>query len=157
MADPGELWPPAFGAWIKVAVCYQKGSRHLGSRLRPLGLTVAQFDALANLYVEDGISQQVLAVRLLVTKGNVTGLVNRLADQGMVERRSDPADRRTNRIVLTPRGRALAKEALEVQGVVIKDMMGALSQAELRELRTLLARVDAELDTVNRRRAGDVE
>ena len=74
-SQPGEqpaeqpLWPPGFGAWIKIGVVYQRTSARLASLLRPLKLTVAQFDALANLYVQDSISQQMLAQRLLVTKG----------------------------------------------------------------------------------------
>src|SRR5262245_3977337 len=113
------LWPPGFSAWIKVAVCYQKGHQRFGVMLRPLGLTVAQFDALANLYSTDGMSQQELAEKLLVTKGNVTGLVNRLADRGLVERRSHPVDRRTNRICLTASGRSLARNGLIIQRSLI--------------------------------------
>lgn len=140
------LWPPGFAAWIKVGVFYQKSSRYLASLLRPLDLTVAQFDALANLYVGDGITQQELAEHLLVTKGNVTGLINRLSDRGLVERRNHPSDRRANTVFLTSKGRAVAKQALEVQRHVIDDTMGALSQADREQLRGLISRVVAQVD-----------
>jgi DNA-binding MarR family transcriptional regulator len=146
-----ELWPHAFGAWIKVAVCYQKGHRRLSTMLRPLDLTVAQFDALANLYGLEAISQQELAERLLVTKGNVTGLLHRLLERGLVRRRQDPDDRRANRISLTAAGAALAREGLLVQRSLIEHMMGGLSSAEQQAMRELLARVVARLDA----RAGD--
>jgi DNA-binding MarR family transcriptional regulator len=112
----------------------------MATRLRPLGLTVAQFDALANLYLEDAASQQELAERLLVTKGNVTGLVNRLGERGLVARRAHPVDRRTNCISLTAAGRRLARRGLEVQRALIEHMMGALSRSDQESLRSLLTR-----------------
>jgi DNA-binding MarR family transcriptional regulator len=118
----------------------------LGKRLQPLGLTVAQFDALANLYVHDGISQQELAHSLLVTKGNVTGLVNRLSEAGLVERRNDPSDRRTNKLVLTRSGKRLAAKALEVQRGLVQEMLGELPMAERESLRSLLDQVIASID-----------
>lgn len=144
------LWPVGFGAWIKMALVYQRTYRILAARLKPLGLTVAQFDALANLYVGDGIRQQELAARLLVTKGNVTGLVNRLVERSWVERRDDPDDRRAHRVVLTRGGRRLAKRALITQRDLVDEMMGALSQAERerlqRTLDALARRVEAMED-----------
>ena len=136
-----RLWPPGFGAWIKIGVVYQRTHRHLAASLRPLDLTVPLFDALANLYNADAISQQELAERLLVTKGNVTGLVNRLAERGLAERLSDPDDGRANRIVLTTSGRRLAKKALEVQRHLVDEMTKVLTKTEREELRGLLDRL----------------
>ena len=144
--EPEHLWPPAFGAWIKIAVCYEKGHRRFGAMLRPLALTVAQFDALANLYSSDGMSQQELAEKLLVTKGNVTGLVNRLAERGLVERKAHPVDRRTNRLVLTASGRTLARNGLIIQRSLIEEMLGGLSAPEQESLRDYLGRIIARLD-----------
>jgi len=144
-SGPG-LWPAAFGAWIKVAVVYQRGSRRFAAMLRPITLTVAQFDALANLYVEDGITQNQLAERLVVTKGNVTGLMNRLGEQGLVRRQADPLDRRANRIHLTAEGRERAKQGLVIQRRLIDEMMGVLDAAERQSLRDLLTRVADALE-----------
>ena len=55
------------------------------------GMTLPQFDVLATLWHGEGITQQELASRLLVTKGNVVGLIDRLCTAGLVERRADPA------------------------------------------------------------------
>jgi DNA-binding MarR family transcriptional regulator len=144
-SGPG-LWPGAFGAWIKVAVIYQRGSRRFAAMLRPIELTVAQFDALANLYVEDGVTQNQLAERLLVTKGNVTGLMNRLSDHGLVQRSTDPVDRRANRIHLTAEGRSRAKQGLILQRRLIDEMMGGLDTGERQSLRDLLSRVVDRLE-----------
>ncbi len=141
-----ELWPPGFAAWIKIAICYQKGGQRLAAGLRPLELTVAQFDALANLYLEDGISQQQLAHQLLVTKGNLTGLIGRLADRELVTRSADPNDGRAYRVKLTKTGRRLTRRALEVQRRLVSEMMGALDLAERETLRKLLTRVVGQLE-----------
>ena len=65
------------------------------------GLTGPQFDVLATLHRGEGIMQQELAARMLVTKGNVTGVVDRMEALGWIERRPDPEDRRVNRLYLT--------------------------------------------------------
>jgi len=140
------LWPPGFAAWIKVGVCYQRASRQLAARLREHQLTVAQFDALANLFVESGISQQTLAARLLVTKGNVTGLVDRLVERGWVERRQHPRDGRTYCLHLTRSGKRRARTGLEVQRTMVERMMQPLLAAERESLRQLLTRIAVGLE-----------
>lgn len=144
-AAPG-LFSPGFGAWIKIGVVYQRTSRVFAKLLRPLDLTVAQFDALANLYVEAGISQGELASRLLVTKGNMTGLLSRLEERGLVAREPDPEDGRAHRLRLTPAGRRLAKRGLVVQKNLVDAMMGALAPKEREELRVLLTKLATQID-----------
>ncbi|MEM9694763.1 MAG: MarR family transcriptional regulator, partial [Myxococcota bacterium] len=114
-ASDEVLWPAGFAAFIKLGVLYQKASRCLARDLRGINLTVAQFDALANLYQHDGVPQNELARRLLVTKGNMTGLVRRLEERDLLERRPDPQDARVHQLYLTEEGRAVAKNALVLQ------------------------------------------
>src|ERR1700744_1691643 len=90
---------------IKVWVMFARVSTRLGRRLGPClaahGLSLSQFDVLATLRHGEGITQQDLAERLLVTKGNVVGLIDRVSAAGWVERRPDPDDRRANRLYFT--------------------------------------------------------
>lgn len=144
--EGSELWPEGFSGWIRVGILYTKTTQHIATLMRPLNLTVAQFDALAHLYVEDGLSQQELAERLLVTKGNVTGLINRLADRGLVERHGDPDDRRTKRLKITRAGRALAKKTLSKQAALVKEMMARLTKKEQELLSRLLGRLIDHFD-----------
>jgi DNA-binding MarR family transcriptional regulator len=152
--EPSEaddaLWPSAFGVWMKVGLVYQKTSRHLANLLRPLELTVAQFDALANLYNDDGVSQQELARRLLVTKGNMTGLIGRLVERGWVRKRVDPKDGRAVQLALTPSGRRLTKKALLVQRGLIEDMLQTLDPAEVEAMRQQLTRVERRVEALSR-------
>ncbi len=87
----------------------------VAERLREIGLSVPQCDVLTTLTEPEGVSQQELAKRLYVTKGNISGLLDRLDGAGLVERRSTAADRRQYAIYLTAAGRAMAEKAIAVQ------------------------------------------
>ena len=116
--------------------------RCLSDGLSAHGMTLAQYDVLMTLCFGDGITQQELAERLLVTKANVVGLIDRVGAAGWVERRPDPEDRRVNRIHLTAAGRKRAREAQPGQYALVKKIFGRLTEAELRQMHALLGRLD---------------
>ncbi len=110
--------------------------------LRPLGLEVRHFGALTAL--ADGVpSQRELADRLGVSGPVVVEMVDALEAAGMVERRRDPADRRSNALVVTEAGRAAldgAKGELDDATRSLTAPIGADGDAELRGLlRKILA------------------
>lgn len=133
---------PALRAWLGLFRVYQKMQRQVQRILEGAGLTAAQFDVLANLGMSEGITQQELAGRLLVTKGNVCGLLDRMEAAGMVERRPDSADRRANRVHLTRQGRAALRNAFPAHLGLVGQCMGAISTAEQQTLTSLLARIE---------------
>lgn len=114
----------------------------MGESLGGHGLTLAQFDVLATLEQGEGITQQELAERLLVTKGNVVGLLDRVSAAGWVERRADPDDRRANRVYLTDRGRKLLAQAWPSQIALTRKVFGTLTNGELRLMHELLERLE---------------
>ena len=97
-----------------------------------------QCDVLTTLTEAEGISQQELAQRLYVTKGNISGLLDRLERAGLVERRSTAADRRQYAIYLTPAGRAAAEQAIALQHALIAATLGRLPPEKLAEFEALL-------------------
>jgi MarR family transcriptional regulator, organic hydroperoxide resistance regulator len=105
-------------------------------------LTLAQFDLLAMLLGLEDLNQQELAKKLAVTKGNMVGLVNRLSRRGFVKRVPSRIGRRANVIRLTASGRSLVKAALPDHLRLISSMTGPLAVEELRQLRTLLKRLE---------------
>ena len=119
-----------------------------GQRLfRPHGLTSAQYNVL-NILADQpaGISQRELGDRLVVDRSNVTGLLDRMAAAGWVQRGDDPDDRRVYRVSLTPAGRALWKKVhpryLRIVGQVTRNFSSAKiaeSVKMLRELETAAA------------------
>ncbi len=102
--------------------------------LKPLGLSIPQFDVLSTLTEQEGLSQSDLAARLYVTKGNVSGLIDRLVDAGYVERHASPADRRSHSLRLTVTGRAKALEGIRLQQDFVADTLGKLPIADLQRL-----------------------
>ena len=127
----------------------------VSERLREIGLSVPQCDVLTTLTEAEGVSQQDLAKRLYVTKGNISGLLDRLEGAGLVERRSTAADRRQYEIYLTPVGREAAERAIRIQHALIGATLGRLPVEDLANFESLLiatrdlfraqdGRVDAE-------------
>ncbi len=116
--------------------------RRMGEALGVHGLTLPQFDVLATLWHGEGITQQELAERLLVSKGNVVGLIDRVGAAGWVERRPDPEDRRANRLYLTEAGRRTLDQAWPGQVALGRKIFGTLTEGELRLMHELLERLE---------------
>ncbi len=74
-------------------------------------LTPPQFALLAFLWKQDGLSQTVLGSMAGMDRTTVSGIIDRLEKQGLVERRDDPQDRRSYLIYLTAQGRAYKQKA----------------------------------------------
>ena len=110
----------------------------IGRRLKELGLSIPQCDVLTTLTEREGLSQQELAERLYVTKGNISGLIDRLVAAGLVERRSLEGDRRSHSIYLTPHGRELANQGIAVQRAFVADTLGRLPHAQIGQFEALL-------------------
>src|SRR5580700_8873310 len=106
----------------------------VSERLREIGLSVPQCDVLTTLTEKEGVSQQDLAKRLYVTKGNISGLIDRLVAAGLVERRAIAADKRQHAIFLTLAGRAAAEQAIACQRRFVARTIGRLPADELSTL-----------------------
>lgn len=132
-------------AWMRLARVYHKIDRASAVRLRPFDLSVAQFDVIAQVGAHEGITQNDLAAALLVTKGNVCQLLDKLEARGLVERRPARTGR-GNHLLLTDAGRALNRTAVPSQEDLIAHRFAALSPAEHQQLLTLLRKLDRSLD-----------
>ena len=106
--------------------------------LRQIGLSAPQCDVLTTLTEKEGVNQQELAGRLYVTKGNISGLLDRLEGAGLVERRSTVADRRQYEIYLTSAGRKAAERAIGIQHDLIGATLGRLPAKDLAAFESLL-------------------
>jgi len=131
--------------WLHLMRIYQRVVRVEHALLAKYGLTRSQFDVLGHIATEPGLCQQALAERLLVTKGNVAGLVDRLEQAGMVERRPDPEDRRMHRLFLTAGGSTTFEMAAPALEATLHAQLDALSAEEQAQLMSLLARWDRAL------------
>lgn len=84
--------------------CYQAFERISGAHVRSLNLTPAQFDIIATLGNTPGMSFKELGEKTLITKGTLTGVVDRLESKGLVERCACAEDRRSMTVRLTAKG-----------------------------------------------------
>jgi len=97
--------------------CFRLGAltrriiNYCNNRLKDLGITLSQSFVLLSLLEQDGSSVKAIASALQLDSPAVTGLVDRLAKQGLVSRREDPNDRRSTLVFLTQEGRKIAEEA----------------------------------------------
>ena len=119
--------------------------REVNSRLTHHGLTAGQLPVLAQLWAEDGLIQRDLCQRIVVEAATTTKTLNRMASEGLLERRADPFDRRQQRIFLTPKGLEL-RDKLAPEVVAINSLLlQGLSSRQANELRRLLTRVVTNL------------
>jgi MarR family transcriptional regulator for hemolysin len=83
-------------------------------RARQFGISRAQWTVLVRLDRSEGLKQSELAEILDLQPISLTRLLDRLAENGLIERRPDPHDRRANRLYLTPAARPLLAELAEL-------------------------------------------
>lgn len=125
--------------------CYQSFARYSEAHLRALGLTPAQFDIIATLGDSAGMTPTELGQRTLITKGTLTGVLDRLHSKGLLSRASVSTDRRSHRVVLTRKGVALFKRVFPLHRAHIRSALRHIKpaqhariQSELRDLREAL-------------------
>ena len=133
-------------AWVQLVRTVSRIQRRIVQILAARDVTLPQFDVLATLRFSEGQTQQDLAARLLVTKGNVCGVLDRLEALGWVERRADPEDRRANRLYLTAAGRRKVETVLPEHDALVVKTLGALPDGGVKSLRKLLEELEAAVD-----------
>ncbi|WP_406640387.1 MarR family winged helix-turn-helix transcriptional regulator [Amycolatopsis sp. WGS_07] len=136
--------PPAFGSAFLLAQLGAHATERFAERIADLGLTPPQTGLLRAIARRPGESQQVLAAELGTPPTRLVALVDGLEQQGLIERRRNPQDRRLYAVFLSDKGQetmaALAKAAAAHED----EMMAALSTEERATLRGLLGRVAAD-------------
>jgi DNA-binding MarR family transcriptional regulator len=109
-------------------------------------LNLPRLEVLLCLSDGEGISQQELSERLLVTKGNVCMTLQAMEAEGLVERRTDTADQRAHRLYMTNAGRQRLAKTKPARETLMARTLGVLSSDEYRTLRRLLGRIEQTFD-----------
>ena len=105
------------------------------------GLRPAYLGVLLSLWAEDGLQGAELARRAGLEPSTMTGLLDRMEGDRLVERRPDPDDRRAQRIHLTPAGQAVHEPAMKVVDETLARLTQGLSDVEVDHVRKLLRQV----------------
>ena len=119
--------------------------RSFDVRARDIGVTRAQWQVLTTLLRHEGVNQGGLADLLDVDPITVCRMVDRLQDATLVERRSDPADRRSWLLFLTPRAHDLLAQLRPLADALIDEALAGIDLAERDQLRDLLDKIRENL------------
>jgi DNA-binding MarR family transcriptional regulator len=129
-------------AWLRMWRVVQKVEGRAAEHLRAHDLNYAQFDVLAHVGAAEGCKQKELGESLLVTKGNISHLIDQVERRGLVSRRQEG---RTNRLYLTEEGRRLFEEVVPAHEDLVHRLMSALPEEEQAHLHELLRGLDRSL------------
>ena len=139
--------------WIRLMKAYNLVLRRARSSLGG-GLTLPQFDVLAQLSrAPQGMTFTGLSRSLLVTAGNLTGIVDRLEREQLVVREAHASDGRATCIRLTHAGRRKIAALLPGHTRDIESVFRAMPRAEMEQLRDLLGRLSHAIETHDGRAA----
>jgi len=131
--------------WLRLFACKEVIESEVRRRLRDsFDVTLPRFDLMAQLYrAPKAMTLGELSQRMMVSNGNVTGLVDRLLEQGLLSRRPSPKDRRAQLVSLTVEGRRFFRAMARANGDWIAEMLADLSADDIETLMRLLAKTKA--------------
>lgn len=133
--------------WLRLLACTNLVESRIRSRLQAeFKTTLPRFDLMAQLErAPNGLKMGDLSRRMMVTRGNITGIAEMLEREGVIARQADAVDRRAYWVTLTSEGRrAFAKMAAEHERWVI-DMFEGLTDEDRHELAQLLGQLKAHI------------
>ncbi len=99
---------------FRLAALSRKISRNYNTQCAKFGITATQSFVILDLLDNEGSSVKDIAARIQLDSPAVTGVIDRLFKESLVQRIEDPSDRRSLQIFLTPKGRQLAIEFLPI-------------------------------------------
>jgi DNA-binding MarR family transcriptional regulator len=134
--------------WLKLLGCTLIVEKRLRARLdEDFNTTLPRFDVLAALERHpSGLRMSALSEFLMVSNGNVTGVVSRLIEDGFVTRTVDREDRRSANVRLTRKGRESFLKMAAANERWMDGMFADLSRAQIEELMRLLSQVRRSID-----------
>ncbi|MDA9101262.1 MarR family transcriptional regulator [Omnitrophica bacterium] len=135
-------WPSS-EVILSLAYAYDTLRVHFARFLNPFGLSLAAFNTLMILESSErhGCKQRDLSKLLLVSRANITGLVDSLKRRGLVSRKVDKNDRRVFIVKITAKGERLLKALLPEHYRRINDVTSVLESTEKTELSSLLGKI----------------
>lgn len=117
---------------------YQAFSAYSEAHVRQFNLTPAQFDVISTLGNTNGMSMSEIGAKTLITKGTLTGVIDRLIKKELVMRKNPPGDRRSVIVYLTAKGEKVFEQAFPSHIAYLKDRFETLEAADLELLTSLL-------------------
>ena len=117
-----------------LVLTYQSFEQYSAPHLKSIGLTMTQFDVIATLGNQPPMTCKDLGDKTLVTKGTLTGVLERLEDKGIIQRSVNQADARSQMIGLTKKGQQLFERVFPEHLQHLQKAFGQLSKQDLQDL-----------------------
>lgn len=130
----------------ELARCYQAFERFDARLHRDRGLTPSQADVIFTLGNTPGMTCKELGERTLITKGTLTGVLDRLEGKGLIERRPSPDDGRSFIVALTPKGAATFERVYPRHIADLDERFGRVPRKELERTRIALEKLRAAFE-----------
>lgn len=121
--------------------CYQAFAAYDAAGYQGTGLTVSQADVLFTLGNTDGLTFKEIGSLTLITKGTLTGVIDRMEQKGLVKRVAMSDDRRCTRVSLTAKGNKLFNQEFPRQVRYIKERFDRLNPADMEQAITVLRKI----------------
>jgi MarR family transcriptional regulator for hemolysin len=118
---------------------------HADHKAAQFGMTRAKWAVLARLDRFEGLKQSELADMLDLQPITLTRLLDRLSENGLIERRADPDDRRAKRLFLTPAARPLLEQLSELGEDIMETALAGLDRADVARLLASLSAIKDNL------------
>ncbi len=115
--------------------------RALDAKLFDYELTATQYIVLIRMYEEDGISLTELGERLYLDNPTLTGIIDRMERDGLLQRMRDDIDRRVVNVYLTPKGKLLRYEIEHLAEKTDDDIWKGFSESEKSEMLNYIERI----------------
>lgn len=132
--------------WLRMLRVTRQVESELREKLRvQFDSTLPRFDVLAALYRHaDGLKMNELSRQLMVSNGNITGIVSRLVEDGLIDRIAIEGDRRATRVCLTQRGRDAFAGMAEEHEAWVSELFEGVTEEDAHHMGELLHRLPAE-------------
>ena len=122
----------------------------LDEKYKPLNITRSQAWLMAYLSRSEGVPQSTLADQMGLGKVALGGLIDRLEANKLIERRSDPSDRRVNNIFLTPKGRAVVGRVRKLTLEANEDILEGISLEQVKQSYAVLSQLKHNLQEIKK-------
>ncbi|MEJ8566187.1 MarR family winged helix-turn-helix transcriptional regulator [Elongatibacter sediminis] len=138
-------------AWLALLRCFTRIERELMQHFaQEYNSSLPRYDVLTALALSDnGLTMGDLATLLRVSKGNITGVVRRLKEDGLVRKVTSRKDRRVQSVTISPEGRRLWKRMHDDYDRLISELLAGRSDGQVQSLTRALERTLAAVNKPN--------
>jgi len=147
---PAQKETVSLRLWLQLMKCTKVVEAEVAGQFRKLHQqSLSRFDVLSQLYrfEEEWVATGEVASRLMASAGNITGLLDRMENDGLIKRRANPLDRRSFQIRMTKNGYKTFSRMTDDHAMWVDDALAGISAKEKENLIKLLVRVRRAFET----------